>query len=139
MAEKTLSFVFLLVSIGYVWAACDLSFGRMNAPKAGFLPVISGSIAIFLSAIIIGRLMLKKQIKAASQVNWRKLTVVVFGLLCYVALFVYIGYTATTFVILFYLLKVTEMPGWINPCLLSAGIAGSFYFIFAVLLGCNLP
>lgn len=139
MAEKTLSFVFLIFSIGYVWAASNLSFGRMDAPKAGFLPIISGSIAVFFAGMIIVGLMLKKQNRVISPVNWRKLAVVVFGLMCYLVLFICIGYTATTFIIMFYLLKVTEMAGWVKPCLLSVGIAGSFYFIFAVLLGCNLP
>ncbi len=138
MAEKLISVFFLVASIVYTYYAHHLSFGTFAAPKAGFLPVISGQIAIILALILVIKPWAQANMRQAVNINWRKLVFVIAGLLFYIVLFKLVGYLAATFVIMFYLLKMTETTGWLIPGLLSAGVAASFYFIFEKLLGCNL-
>ncbi|WP_371372975.1 tripartite tricarboxylate transporter TctB family protein [Sporomusa aerivorans] len=139
MSERLVSSFFLLMSLVYVYSANELSFGSMSAPKAGFLPKISGTIAVVLAIIMVARSYFPNYASSGCHFNWRRLCFLVIGLMVYVILFNLSGYLATTFITMVYLLKVTETEGWLTPCMLSVGIAGCFYFVFVTLLGCNLP
>ena len=139
MAEKLLSVFFLVISFGYVYYAGNLSFGNFMAPKAGFLPLIAGSIAICLALTIVIKSWPVKDTGNTGNVNWRKLIFIIIGLAAYIILITVVGYLTATFIILFYLLKITETPGWLAPGLYSAGIALSFYFVLEKLLGSKLP
>ena len=138
MAEKLLSVFFLAMSIGYTCYAGNLSFGSFMAPKAGFLPLLTGIIAICLAFIIVIRSW-SVQATGKADVNWRKLIFIIIGIAAYIIFMQLAGYLAATFIILFYLLKMAETPGWLAPGLFSAGIALSFYFIFETFLGSKLP
>lgn len=143
MTEKLIAIFFLVLSVIYTYDAFSLSFGSFMAPKAGFMPIIAGSIAILLALILTINALFRKGCKetgnANTDSNGRKLIFLIIGILVYLILFRLLGYRAATFISLFYLLKVTETAGWIYPCFFSAGIAGSFYFLFSELLGSNLP
>lgn len=139
MAEKLLAGFFLIISTMYTYYATDLSFGQFTQPKAGFLPILAGSIAILLSLPLVIRSFSKQYASNTTTVNWRKLAFIVIGLVAYIILLQLVGYLAATIMILFYLLKMAETQGWLFPGLLSTGIAASFYFIFEQLLGVKLP
>ncbi|TWH45564.1 tripartite tricarboxylate transporter TctB family protein [Sporomusa sp. KB1] len=143
MTEKLIAIFFLVLSVTYTYDAFSLSFGSFMAPKAGFMPVIAGSIAILLALVLTISALFQKGCKETGNANadrsGRKLIFLIIGILVYLILFHFLGYRAATFISLFYLLKVTETAGWVYPCFFSAGIAVSFYFIFSELLGSNLP
>jgi putative tricarboxylic transport membrane protein len=139
MSERFVAAFFLLMSALYVYFARELSFGSTSVPKAGFLPMISGTIAVILAVAVVIRSMMADSAGEDSFFSWRRLIFLIIGLVVYVILLNLSGYLATTFITMFYLLKVTETEGWLTPCLLSVGIASGFYFVFVNLLGCNLP
>ncbi|WP_094606497.1 hypothetical protein SPSIL_046090 [Sporomusa silvacetica DSM 10669] len=143
MTEKLIAIFFLVLSVIYTYDAFSLSFGIIMAPKAGFMPVIAGSIAIMLALVLTISASFRKGCKetgnANADGNGRKLIFLIIGILVYLIIFHFLGYRAATFISLFYLLKVTETAGWVYPCFFSAGIAVSFYFLFSELLGSNLP
>lgn len=143
MTGMLIAIFFLVLSMIYTDDAFSLAFGSIMAPKAGFMPVIAGSIAIMLALVLIISALFRKGCKetgnANADSNGRKLIFLIIGLLVYLIIFHFLGYRAATFISLFYLLKVTETAGWVYPCFFSAGIAVSFYFLFSELLGTNLP
>lgn len=143
MSEKLVVIFFLVTTTLYTHSAFQLSFGCLQAPKAGFLPVVTGCIAVTLAlSLCIATLFRKGRRKAANipnDINWRKLLFLIIGMIGYVILLNLIGYLLATIVILFYLFKVAETEGWVFPCLFSVGIALSFYVVFYELLGTNLP
>lgn len=139
MKERTLSFLFLLFSILYLVLARELSYGSIQAPKAGFFPTIFGIFAILLSIAILINMLFIKKTKEADTINWRRIALVILGLVLYVILLSSTNYIIATFVIMFYLLKVSETIGWIFPGIISAGVAVSFYVLFADYLAINLP
>jgi len=143
MTEKLIAIFFLILSVIYTYDACSLSFGSFMAPKAGFMPLIAGSIGIMLALVLTISALFQKGCKetgsAKADINGRKLIFLIIGILVYLILFRLLGYMAATFISLIYLLKVTETAGWVYPCFFSAGIAVSFYFLFSELLGSNLP
>lgn len=139
MAERLLTLFFLVISIMYAHYAGRLSFGSLAAPKAGFVPMIAGSIAVLLALFLVAKLLLQKHMREAVNINWRKLIFIIIGLLVYILLIKLAGYMMATFIIMLYLFKVTETTRWVMPCLLSTGFAISFYYVFKILLGINLP
>ncbi len=139
MTEKAISIFFLLFSSIYIFFAGKLSFGAFAAPKAGFLPILSGIAALILSLVVTISEMLQEKIEETDAINWRKFVFVVIGLIMYLILLEITGYKIATFIIMFYLLKVSNTSGWIYPCTISAGSAIGFYLVFERCLGTNLP
>lgn len=139
MTENAISIFFLLFSCIYAFYARELSFGTVEAPKAGFLPMLAGSVAVLLSAVVVAGRVVQKQCEEKAPINWRKLIFVAIGLVVYLILLQISGYAPATFIIMFYLLKVNDTAGWIYPCAIAAGSAIGFYLIFQRFLGTNLP
>lgn len=139
MVEKLLSVFFLVISLVYTYYAGDLSFGTFMAPKAGFLPMISGGIAILLALVMVIKPLRSECTGGTVKVNWRKLIFIILGLAAYLTLFKLVGYMMATLIIMVYLLKMMDTPGWMAPGLLSTVIAIGFYFVFEKLLGSKLP
>ncbi len=137
MAEKLITLFFLGFSVVYTYNAFALSFGSFMAPKAGFLPVIAGGMAVALAFVLVINTLCQKGNRL--NISWQKLIFIVIGIFVYILLLKLAGYIAAVFICLLYLLKVTETGGWGYPCLFSAGAAVSFYFVFVKLLGCHLP
>lgn len=136
MTETRITGFFLIISIIYTYNACSLSFGSFMAPKAGFLPVIAGCLAVALTLV---QLMLCMRKKSEGGIQLRKLVFIIIGMIVYILLLKFAGYVFAVFISLFYLLKVTETEGWFFLCLFSAGTAVGFYVLFGILLGSNLP
>jgi len=136
MLETRITGCFLVMSVIYTYNACSLSFGSVMAPKAGFLPVITGFLAVVLT---LAQLMLCMRKRSEGCIHLRKLVFIIIGIIVYVLLLKLVGYVFAVFISLLYLLKVTETEGWVFPCLFSAGTAVGFYVLFGILLGSNLP
>lgn len=139
MIEKAVACFFMAGSFIYLFFAKELSFGVIAAPKAGFLPILTGLTAsVLIIAIMIRQLFAKQQMNF-SEVNWRKFLLVSIGLIFYIIFLQVVGYIAATFIIMFYLLKVTDTVGWFKPGLLSTTVAVSFFIVFVKILGITLP
>lgn len=139
MVGRFVAVFFLLFSGGFLLMARDLSFGTIGAPKAGFLPALGGICAVLVATIVVVAEWVNKQPDEAQPVGWRKLLLLVIGLLLFVVFLENVGYFAATFIIMLYLLKVTETEGWVLPLLLSACVSTACYLIFALYLGVTFP
>ncbi len=132
MTEKLIATFFLVLSVIYTYDACSLSFGSFMAPKAGFMPVIAGSIAIMVAFVLTISALFQKGCKetrnAKDDINWRKLIFVIIGILVYIILLRLIGYMGATFISLLYFLKVTETAGWVYPCFFFDRNCGKLLF-----------
>jgi putative tricarboxylic transport membrane protein len=139
MAGKVMAVLFLILSLSYLFFARDLSFGTLGAPKAGFLATLAGMMATGLSLIIAFKEMLAREEAEAERTDLRKVIFVTIGLLYYLVILGVVGYLAATFMIMLYLLKVTDTVGWSVPLCLSAGISLGCYLLFKQYLGIFLP
>lgn len=122
-----------------MYVAKDFSFGAPAAPRSGFMPIIAGTLASILALINFINVMRKKTEGEKIQIDFKKITFFTLGMVAYLIMMKYIGYLASTFIALLYLLKVTEVKGWIKPLIISAATAGGFYLIFAKFLGVMFP
>ncbi|HHW02187.1 MAG TPA: tripartite tricarboxylate transporter TctB family protein [Thermoanaerobacterales bacterium] len=147
MLEKAVSGALVIISIAYLYMAKGLSFGSASQPGVGFMPTIVGAMAVVLSIINFISVMLKKDNKKANKkdddtapkMDIIKLVKFVAGCIVYVFMLDYTGFLIATFVVMVYLLKVTEVQGWVLPVIVSAGTSLGFYIVFEKMLGVLLP
>lgn len=139
MTEKAVTWFFMVGIFIYLFFAKELSFGLIAAPKAGFLPILAGVTASILIIVVMIRQLFAKRPMDSSGVNWRKFLLVSIGLIFYIIFLQVVGYIAATFIIIFYLFKVTDTAGWFMPGLLSTVVAVSFFIVFVKILGITLP
>lgn len=124
----------------YLFFALGHAFGTPASPKSGFLPTIAGLVGVGLAGIVVVRQFLRRQEDGADEYLGRhKMTLFVLGLLSYVVLIKIAGYLPATFLLMVYLLKITETVGWFFPIVVSAGVAVSFFIVFQHFLGIVLP
>jgi putative tricarboxylic transport membrane protein len=139
MAEKIITLFFLLGSSIYLFFAQQFAFGTLNSPKSGFLPTLSGIIALLLSLILFYNQLRSNKKVVLDKVNWTKFIFIIIGLLFYVSFLNILGYFAATFIFLFYLFKIADTAGWLMPLLVSFSSSAIFYLIFANYLSITLP
>lgn len=139
MPEKILTFFFLLISSSYLYFAKQLTFGNLQSPRSGFLPILVGIAAIIISCFLLFKQRDKKQSTTENSVDWTKFIFILIGFIFYITLFHIIGYFFTTFIVLFYLFKIADMSGWILPLSVAFGSSASFYLLFKYYLAVALP
>ena len=139
MTEKIITLFFLLGSIVYLCLAKQLTFGTLQSPRSGFLPMLAGITAVvFALVLMFNQWRLKKHI-LQDKVDWTKFIFILIGLLFYITLFNIIGYYTATFIFLFYLFKIADTAGWIMPFMMAAGSSTIFYLLFKYYLAVPLP
>jgi len=139
MAEKIITILFLLGSIMYLYLTQDLTFGTLDSPKSGFLPVLAAILGILVALVLIIKKWHSKEITDQHHVNWTKFIFIIIGLLFYITIFNIIGYFVATFIFLFYFFKIADTTGWLLPAMLAAASASIFVLIFKYYLAVTLP
>jgi putative tricarboxylic transport membrane protein len=133
----------LFVAIVVICQALELKMGNYQTPGPGFIPLGVGLGMAVLSLIIMGRAVrVASAPGAAIKVSpgaCKKIGLVFGSLLVYALLFNFLGFPLTTFVLLFLLFKGGNPEGWLKQGLLAAGATVFTYFLFSVLLSCELP
>lgn len=139
MAEKIITAFFLAVSIVYLYFAKQLTFGTLQSPRSGFLPMLAGMIAVIVALLLLWRQLRSKKTNALHPVDWTKFIFILIGVLFYITVFNIIGYFAATFIFLFYLFKIADTAGWLLPFILAASSSSIFYLVFKYYLAVTLP
>jgi putative tricarboxylic transport membrane protein len=131
------------VALVIIWQALDLNLGNYRTPGPGFIPLGVGLGMTVLSLVIMGRATLfasgPRLTLKVSRNAFKKLGPVMGALLLYALFFRYLGFPLTTFLLLLLLFKVTDPQRWLKPILFAGGATIFAYFLFSVLLSCELP
>lgn len=139
MAERIITLALLLGGLVYLFLARQLAFGTLASPKAGFLPIVAGSITVILALILVVSQWRSHKSMKQTKVNWTTFSFIIIGLLFYITSLQIIGFLAATFIFLFYLLKVGDRLGWIIPFVIAAASSTFFYILFERYLAVTLP
>lgn len=140
MIEKLLTAFFLTVSILYLYLASQFSFGSLNNPQAGFLPIIAGTLATAVSAVLLFRALRCGCKKPDYNVDWMKFTFLLIGFAIYLVTFSAVGYCAASFIFLFYTFKLYYAnTGLLKPTLFAGASVLFFYGVFSYVLHVPLP
>lgn len=136
----------LLISLVIVVFSINYPLGSLSKPGPGFLPFWCGVIMACLSSVIMVRALLENRKKAVGEEKepfftnqWTKGVLVLVALFAYSFLLELVGFLATNFITIFFLLKAIESEKW-SVALLEAAIgAVGTYYLFDVWLTLNLP
>lgn len=139
MIEKIITLLFLLGSSAYLYSAQQLAFGTLSSPKSGFLPHLAGSAAVLLSLLLLVRQARSENAISCEKADWTKFIFIIIGFSFYIVVLSSIGYLLSTFIFLFYLLKVTDTSGWIQPLLIAVISSATCYLVFGRYLAVPLP
>jgi hypothetical protein len=139
MADKLITLSVMVGSIIYLFEAQQLTFGSLESPKSGFLPMLAGASALLLSLAIFLRQWRSTEKTNQEPVDWTKFIFVIIGLLFYITILTNIGYFAATLILLLYLFKVADTAGWLVPLLLAVISSVAFYLLFTRYLAIPLP
>ena len=133
----------LLVALVIIWQALDLKLGNYRTPGPGFIPLGVGLGMASLSLVIMARATLFASgpglAVRVSGNAFKKLGLVLGALLLYALFFMFLGFPLTTFLLLLLLFKGGEPRMWVKPAVMAAGATVFTYFLFRVLLSCELP
>lgn len=140
MIEKIMTAFFLAVSIIYLYLASRFSFGSLESPHAGFLPIIAGTSATLVSAVLFFRALRKPRDNRSYNVDWTKFIFILIGFLIYLITFKFVGYCAASFLFLFYTFKLYySNVGLLKPALFAGSSVLFFYGLFHYALHVPLP
>jgi hypothetical protein len=141
MIELAVSGFFLAISLVYLFLIKDMTFGSLTSPKTGFMPIIAGVGALVLSAINLYKVARTKRIGDTlplDRAGILKLAIFVAALIGYLASLKYIGFFPATFIVLFFLIKLSTSK-WRMPLVVSLSVTTAFYLVFSLLLGIQFP
>ncbi len=139
MAERIITLFFLVINAGYLFYALQLTFGTLQSPKSGVLPLLAATIGLLIIIILLLRQWPVKEVFLQDAIDWTKFIFVVIGLLFYITSLNTIGYFAATFMTLFYFFKIGDMIDWFVPFIMAMGSSAVFYLLFDYYLAIPLP
>ena len=136
--EIAVGICFLGIGIGFMIGAIRLQIGKPTEPQPGFFPFLGGVILIVLSAIFLFRAQLGRTGETRAFGKLRSPSIVVLGLILYVAGLEPLGYIVATALLSAAVLRVLETKFRVLfP--VSLLLAVGSYILFDRLLGVTLP
>jgi putative tricarboxylic transport membrane protein len=124
------------------YAGWDLELGAVNDPGSGFMIFWVGVIMLLLAAIVFVGAVRRTPGTGPQMVwghRWKKVVMVVAALVAYAWVLSWLGFIATTFILLVLLFKFVEPQRWtvaVGGAVASALLA---YAVFHLWLGAQLP
>ena len=133
------SMLFLLIGIGVTLGALKLKVGNPARPQPGFFPFVAGMIVIGLSLVLMvhGWLGRGKRGEPFGDI-WRP-GLLVAGIAVYVAILDPLGYALSTIFISVVILRILGVKRVRVLALSSFLLSFGTYFLFARILGVELP
>ena len=136
--EIAVGICFLGIGIGFMIGAIRLQIGKPTEPQPGFFPFLGGVILIVLSAIFLFQAQLSRTGETRAFGKLRSPSIVVLGLILYVAGLEPLGYIVATALLSAAVLRVLETKFRVLfP--VSLLLAVGSYILFDRLLGVTLP
>ncbi len=137
------SVLFILVGIGVVVESVRLKLGTPLAPQPGFFPFLGGLLLIGLSLIFLTQEWLRHGRTAPPPQEgfgeWRRPLILVAGIGAYTAVLEWLGYIVPTVLLTAAILRILGVTSRKKLALASLGLSIGTYYLFARLLGIELP
>lgn len=139
MIRKVMAGFFQLFSITYLYFALQLRFGSMTEPQSGFLPILAGGLATLFSLVDFISILKNNDEQTQEPLGLKVIVYVMIVFAVYIFLLNYIPYLLATFIALLFLLKISNVKGWVKPLSIAGCSAFGFYFVFSYLLNVPFP
>ena len=129
----------ILLGIGVLAEALRLGVGTLLTPQPGFFPFLDGFLLIALSVVLLAQGLRGRGEKTQAFGEMRRPAILVAIMAVYVGVLDPIGYVLSTIVIAVVILRVLGVTSWKTLSLASLALAVGTYFLFARILGIELP
>lgn len=130
---------FVLFSLYVCFESWRLGIGSFFRPGAGFFPFYS-SLLLGVLSLTVALLTFRGEVKTGEPWtdvgNTVKVSLAVLG---FALLLTPLGFVATTFLFIFFLLRAIERLGWLFSAAAALLISAAFYVVFGVWLGAQFP
>jgi hypothetical protein len=140
LAQRIVALALFLICAVYLNAAREFSFGSWSGPKAGFMPIIVGTLGVLLAAANVVRVF---RAGPAGPVDFGRSPARALAflavLMLYAGLLGMLGFLPATFLATLALLKVGELRGLVRPIAIAACFAGGVWLLFGRILQLPLP
>jgi len=148
MKKKDLipAFFWMGLSIAVVFSSYRLQVGTLRNPGPGLMPFLLGILLFLCSIPVLVRALLiikrdtqQEEERIWSGVDFKKLILVLFSLVCYALILERIGFAIATFLLLVVLFKVIGSRRWPFALMTSVIVVLLSYLLFVVLLKIEMP
>jgi len=146
MKNRDLLSSIIWMGLGGLFVVGSLQHGliRKGVPGPGFLPFISGLALIFISLfVLIPALSQREKSKSddlfAERGSLRRFSSALAALFAFGIALEHLGFLITTFLFMFFVLRLMEPRGWGRTTLVALLTAGLSFLLFVVVLEVQLP
>lgn len=139
--DQIIGVIWFALGIGMAIEGVNLGLGKASLPGIGFVPFVVG-VSLGVCGVVLTVLVsiAKKDIDASKkEQNWKFIIFAIFSLLIYASLLEEVGFLITTFLFMFFLLKMTSSKKWLIPFISALFIATVSFLIFSFWLSVSLP
>jgi putative tricarboxylic transport membrane protein len=140
--DQIIGLIWFALGSGMAIEAIHLGLGELHLPGIGFMPFLVG-VSLGLFGFILTVLATVKGKRDDSKIwegqNWKNVVLPLLALVIYVVLMEPLGFLPTTFLLQFFLLKLTAPKRWFVPMVTSLLIVFFCYLIFSLWLKIPLP
>ena len=139
------SLLCLCIGLAFVAGGVKMGMGPLQAPEAGFFPVVIGAVLSLLSATLLLAVAIGKAYSAEKHAFWKeegawiKVSQVIAALIAYMFILEALGYIATTIAFIVYLLRGVNKKSWRIAVVMALLVALGSYALFKLALGVYLP
>lgn len=141
--DRVAALFFLAVGGGFAGYACTIEIGAWNEPGPGFLPLLAGlTLVLMSSALLLASLGRNDPPKASffpKTDSWKRVLATFLALVAYNLAFEFLGFTATTFLFVGFLVKFIFPQSWTRSLVTAAATAVLARILFVDLLQTQLP
>jgi putative tricarboxylic transport membrane protein len=131
------------LALGVLREASKLPFGRLNAPQAGFFPLILALLLAVFSLVLVTQTIggSKEQSGASREesASWKKIVLAIAALAVFGIIFESLGYVVSTFLFIAFLLRAVAQQRWSSVVVVAFLTSLTTYLVFGLLLNTPLP
>lgn len=139
-SERIAYLVVSMVSIMIMISSLSYGLGTPRKPGSGLYSFVVGLFIFPLSlSLFISSLRSRKKDPILNREQMKTFLSLIGAFVFWIMVMPYLGYPIVTLVTAFCLSKIMKLEGWLNPTILSAGMALFIYFLFDYWLYIDLP
>ena len=118
MHRRVGTIFWLLIGVYTIVGGLRLGIGSIRQPGPGFIFLLAAALLVFLSLIDLARTFsgkvrtVRDEEPLWSNVRWRKVLMVLAGMLIYVLLFKFLGFLVDSLLLMIFLFKAVEPMKW---------------------------
>lgn len=145
-ADQISSIFWLIFGVAVSVRSYQIGMGALTSPGPGFVAFWSGVILCVLSVVVLFNGTRQQRASPGAKISalwdglkWPKAMYVLLSLVAYSVFFQYLGFIASTVLLLLFLFKAIEPETWVRAISTSVLVSAAIYYLFAIWLQVQFP